>query len=89
MSRAAPGSVVISVSPGHCVWRGLGKVIAVADSDRGLGSRVVFQVLLRWAEQGKIGGMIQGEGLLDFSEKGEFHQWSWEDSEEEGWKTLI
>ena len=88
-SRAAPGSVVISVSPGHCVWRGLGKVIAVADSDRGLGSTVVFQVLLRWAEQGKIGGMIQGEGLLDFSEKGEFCQWSWEDSEEDGWKTLI
>ena len=89
MSRAAQGSAVISVSPGHCAWKGLSKVISVAGSERGLGSRVVFQMLLRWAETGKIGGMIQGERLLDLGAKDQEHPWDWKTSEGDEWKVLV
>ena len=69
MSRASPGSALVIISPGQPIWKGLGKVISVSTSERGLGSRVVFQLLMRWAESGKIGGVVQGEGLMDLEEK--------------------
>ena len=46
VSRAPSGSVLVSASSSQCSWKGLGKVVAVSDSDKGLGSRLVFQLLL-------------------------------------------
>ena len=61
ISRSKPGEVLVSVAPNPHSWRGLGRVVAVSSTERGLGSRLVFQLLLRWAEGGIIRGLVQSE----------------------------
>ena len=60
VSKALPGSVLIAVSPFPTSWKGLGRVIQLADSDKGLGSKVVFQLMMSWASRGLIGGVVKG-----------------------------
>ena len=89
MSRASPGSALVVISPGQRTWKGLGKVISVSTSERGLGSRVVFQLLLRWAESGKIGGVVQGEGLTDLEEKVTGFSWDGVERKGDDWRVLV
>ncbi|CAE7837355.1 RE1 [Symbiodinium sp. CCMP2592] len=49
-------------------WKGVGCVVSVDGSEKGLASPVVFQQLLRWAEIGVFGGIILGSW---FSEIGD------------------
>ena len=56
--RSSPGAVLVSVSPHPQSWKGLGRVISVSETERGLGSRLVFQLLMRWAELGLVGGLV-------------------------------
>ena len=56
--RSSPGEVLLSVSRHPQSWKGLGRVISVSEAEKGLGSRVVFQLLMCWAELGLIGGLI-------------------------------
>ena len=56
--RSSPGEVLLSVSQHPQSWKGLGRVISVSEAEKGLGSRLVFQLLMCWAELGLIGGLI-------------------------------
>ena len=56
VSRAKPESVLLNCSDKQPGWKGLGRVIQVPDSAKGLGSGAVFRRLLEWAESGVIGG---------------------------------
>ena len=47
VERARPGSVLLNFSPKQPGWKGMGRVIQVPDSDKGLGSGLVVQQLLR------------------------------------------
>ena len=38
----------------------MGRVVSVANSEKGLGSRMVFRLLLRWAHSGVLGGFVKG-----------------------------
>ncbi|CAE7203184.1 GIP, partial [Symbiodinium sp. CCMP2456] len=60
VARSQPGSVMLAVAPFPNSWKGLGRVIQVADSEKGLGSKVVFRLLMNWAEKGLIGGLVKG-----------------------------
>ena len=57
-----------------CSWKGFGRVVPVADTERGLGSRLVFSLLMEWARQGVIGGLVKGPsegGAESFQENGD------------------
>ncbi|CAE6948457.1 GIP [Symbiodinium sp. CCMP2592] len=88
VGRAASGSVLISVSSGQSSWKGLGKVVAVSDSEKGLGSRLVFQLLLNWAEKGKVGGLIQGDGVFETGAKAGEFSWDSQVHASSDWRTL-
>ncbi|CAE7594279.1 RE2 [Symbiodinium sp. CCMP2592] len=88
VGRAASGSVLISVSSGQSLWKGLGKVVAVSDSKKGLGSRLVFQLLLNWAEKGKVGGLIQGDGVFETGAKAGEFSWDSQVHASSDWRTL-
>ena len=78
VSRAKPESVLLNCSDKQPGWKGLGRVIQVPDSARGLGSRAVFRRLLEWAESGVIGGVIRSEnptGGLDLEGLGSSLMW--------------
>ena len=61
VSRAKPGSVLISLSPKQPGWRGSGCVVSVQPSERGIESGVVFRQLLVWACSGVIGGVVKSD----------------------------
>ena len=83
IARAKPGEVMISCSNNPENWKGQGRTISVPRSEKGLGSRVVFRQLLKWAESGVIGGVVQA---LDLSRAGG----SLEDPETyRCWETLL
>ena len=64
IDRAEEGSVLVAVSPFSRTWKGFGRVLSVANSEKGLGCRLVFQALMKWAHSGVIGGLVKGaEGL--------------------------
>ena len=60
VARAEPGSVVLAVAPFIAQWKGLGRVVSLNDSGIGLSSRVVFQLLMKWASDGLVGGLVKG-----------------------------
>ena len=59
VARASPGSVLLNFSPRQPGWKGLGRVIPVSNSEKGLGSSRVLQQLLEWATSGVIGGIVR------------------------------
>ena len=70
ISRAERGSVVFALEPFQYSWKGSGRVVQVPDSEKGLGCRLVFQVLMEWAQLGVFGGFVKGakgRNLLDLS----------------------
>ena len=52
ISRAETGSVAVAVSPFAGSWKGLGRVINVAGSEKGLGNRVGFSVVVALGKGG-------------------------------------
>ena len=83
VERARPGSVLLNFSPKQPGWKGMGRVVQVPDSDKGLGSGLVVQQLLRWAASGVIGGVICGEevfggGSSDSQEAKDSGVFSWD-----------
>ena len=61
VSRSPQGSVLVAIEPFTSAWKGFGRVVRIADSERGLGSHLVFQLLMSWATRGLIGGVVKGE----------------------------
>ena len=60
IERGGAASALIAVASSSGSWKGLGRVISVADSERGIGGTLVFQVLMRWASSGLVGGVVKG-----------------------------
>ena len=60
IERSGVASVMVAVAPFSHAWKGLGRVVSVADSDKGVGSKLVFQLLMRWACSGVIGAVVKG-----------------------------
>ena len=74
VARSERRSVMISIQPSVSSWKGFGRVVPVADTERGLGSRLVFSLLMEWARQGVIGGLVKGPsegGAESFQENGD------------------
>ncbi|CAE7427987.1 GIP [Symbiodinium sp. CCMP2592] len=65
MTRASMGSVMMLVTPSASAWKGMGRVLPVANTERGLGSRLVFRLLMRWAQQGVLGGFVKGPETVE------------------------
>ena len=57
--RAEEGSVLLAISPFAASWKGMGRVVSVANSEKGLGSRLVFRLLMKW-DSGVLGGLVRG-----------------------------
>ena len=64
VARASPGSVALAVPPFASSWKGMGRVVSVPNTERGLGSRAVFRLLMRWAQAGVLGGVVKGPAEL-------------------------
>ena len=81
IDRAAEGPVLVALSPFFNTWKGFGRVLSVANSEKGIGCRLVFQALMRWARSGVIGGLVKGaegfegmtEGIRELDEDGLLH----------------
>ena len=70
VDRAEEGSVMVAVPPFSGTWKGNGRVLSVANSDKGMGCRLVFQALMKWAHSGVIGGLVKGaEGFVNSAEE--------------------
>ena len=61
VARSPEGFVLVALEPFASAWKGFGRIVRIADSERGLGSNLVFQLLMSWASKGRIGGVVKGE----------------------------